>query len=586
MRMKLVSRVLWFLPVICLCAIPALAQSNVETGKIKIHVDPQQAYVFVDDKAIRDGSQTIDVAAGDHKVGVYNYGYLPSVRTVHVGADETTDLRVALQSAGEMVKGPFAAIEFKGDPRAAVLLNGDTPAYFVGHVDEFNWNWIWHQRLLVKPGTYNVAVKHEGKAIWSGPVTAKAGQRTVVYLDRDGAIKKFDWKEGLTLAPQPRFHAGIASATVPIAPVEAKLAAQASGLTCGEPTTLNWSSADAVVTSISGLGNVSAKGTRSVTPMHDTAYVLTAKGPGGVATQSVTIDVDAQPKATLALSSPEIRYHKIGDKVVEQDTATLDWSASNANSATLTPFDSDAMSGSRTITAHPKRTANGPVNENVAYTFTAANACGGTTTKTATLHLVGSIDPPPAATLASVFYPTDYPTRRHPNVGLVASERMTLDNAATQFKNFGLYEHKASLVIVGYADVRGSNDYNMKLSERRAALVRDYLISKGVPAEDIQIRAEGETKQLNQTDVEALVSKNTPASDHWMSGKKRITWLAYNRRADLILEPTGQQSTRIYPAAEGDARLVWQLKKPDLEKVRSAANQSAVTQQASNHSTD
>ncbi|HEY2546644.1 MAG TPA: PEGA domain-containing protein, partial [Candidatus Acidoferrum sp.] len=156
-------------------AASALAQSSAETGKLKIHVDPKQAYVFVDGKAIRDGSQTIALAAGDHKVGVYNSGYLPKLQDVHVGAGETSDLSVALQSSGDVVPGPFADIEFKGDPRAAVLLNGQTPAYFVGHVDEFDWNWIWHQRLLVHPGTYQVTVTHEGNTIWSGPVTAKAG---------------------------------------------------------------------------------------------------------------------------------------------------------------------------------------------------------------------------------------------------------------------------------------------------------------------------------------------------------------------------------------------------------------------------
>ena len=85
-------------------------------------------------------------------------------------------MRVALRSSGDMISGPFADIEFKGHPRAAVLVNGQTPDYFVGHVDEFDWNWIWHQRLLVTPGTYQVTVTREGNSIWSGRVTAKAGQ--------------------------------------------------------------------------------------------------------------------------------------------------------------------------------------------------------------------------------------------------------------------------------------------------------------------------------------------------------------------------------------------------------------------------
>jgi hypothetical protein len=582
MRTKLLVLATLFSGLGCLCAVPAIAQSAQETGKLKIHVEPKQAYVFVDGKAIRDGSQTIDLAAGDHKVGVYNYGYTPKMQNVHVGAGETTDLRVALQSTGDMVAGPFADIEFKGDPRAAVLLNGQTSAYFVGHVDEFDWNWIWHQRLLVKPGTYQVTVNHEGNTIWSGPVTAKAGQQVTVYLNHNGEMKTKEWKEGLTMPPQPRFHAGIASATVPVAPVTAQFAAQNSNVSCGQGTELTWKTMDAADTNVSGIGEVAGRGDRDVKPTHDTTYLLTAKGPGGEATQSVTVHVDSMPTALLALSQPEIRYHKVGDKIVEQDSATLNWSASNANSATVEPFDTSALSGSRTVTANPAQTSTGPINETMTYTLSAKNACGGTTTKTAKLHVVGSIDPPPSATLLSVFYPTAYPTKHHPKIGLMADEKKTLDSIATQFRNFGTYEHNANLVVIGYADVRGSNKYNEALSERRAALVRDYLISKGVPADEIKIRAEGKDKQLDQKTVEMLVSKDEPKPAKWMTKHEKITWLAYNRRADLVLEPTGQESVKAYPTDAPEARIVWQKPEPPLKKVEMLSSKSPKSvQQAS-----
>lgn len=568
------------------CVAPIFAQSSMENGKLRIHVDPKQAYVFVDGKAIRDGSQTIDLAAGDHAVGVYNYGYMPKVQDVHIGAGETTDLHVALQSSGDKVTGPFADIEFKGHPRAAVLLNGQSPAYFVGHVDEFDWNWIWHQRLLVKPGTYDVTVTREGKTIWAGPVTAKAGQQVTVYLDRNGEIKTKEWKKGFNMGPQPRFHAGIASATVPVAPVTAQLEAKSSNLSCGQGTELTWKSSDAIDTSIAGIGEVPGQGDRTVIPTRNMTYVLTAKGPGGEATQSVTVNVvTVPPTATLALSQPEIHYHKIGDKVVQQDSVTLNWSAANADSARLQPFDSSAMSGSRTVTADPKQKGTGPVNENVTYTITATNACGGTVTKTATLHVIGSIDPPPSTTLASLFFPTAYPTKHHPKIGLVESEKKTLDDAATQFKNFAMYEHSASLTVIGYADVRGSSEYNHALSERRAALVRDYLISEGVPADAIKIRAEGKDKPLDRKTVEALLAQDDQKSDKWMTKNGKATWLAFNRRADLVLEPTGQLSGMIYPTFTADARIVWQQKEPTLKRVEMASKTTAAhVEQASTSS--
>jgi hypothetical protein len=562
-----------------LCVTPALSQSSQESGKLKVHVEPKQAYVFVDGKAIRDGNQTIKLAAGNHNVSVYNYGYQAKTENVDIEARKTADLNIALQSSGDKVSGPFAEIEFKGDPRAAVLLNGQTPAYFVGHVDEFDWDWIWHQRLLVKPGSYQVTVTREGNTIWSGPVSAKAGQHLTVYLDRNGQTKTQEWKAGLTMGPQPKFKVGIASATIPIAPVSAQLSAQNDNLTCGQSTSLSWNSMNAVDTSISGVGAVAAEGDRTVTPLHNRSYVLTAKGPGGEVTRTVTIDENTQPTATLALSQPEIRYHKIGDKVVQQDSTTLNWSASNANSATLEPFGANAMSGSRTITPDIKQTRRGRRNEDITYIFTASNACGGSITKAATLHVVGSIDPPPALTLASLFYPTAFPTKKHPNVGLLDSEKEVLTKLAKNFENYQQYDHKAQLMVVAHADVRASRAYNQALSERRADLIRDYLVSLGVPSDKIRTRAVGKDQQLDEKKVEALQSQDPEKPEKWETRQMRTTWLAYNRRADVILEPEGEASAEAYPNDVADARLLWQQRMPNLKAVMTASAAQVGTEQ-------
>jgi len=551
----------------------ASAQSTEEAGKLKIHVHPKQAYVFVDGKAIRDGSQTIKLSPGSHEISVHNYGYLPQSKKVVIDSRKTTDLDVQLQASGDKVSGPFGDIEFKGHPRAAVLLNGTTPAFFVGHVDEFNWNWIWHQRLLVKPGTYKVTVTREGNSIWSGPVEVKAGQRVIVYLDKNGMTKTRDFSAGNTMAPQPRFHAGIASAEVPIAPVTAQLTAQSTPVTCGQPAQLDWKSSNAVAVSISNLGNVSSNGDRSVSPTKTTTYELVAKGPGGEATQTTTVNV-AQPTATLSLSQPEVHYHKIGDKVVQDDAATLKWSAPGANQVTITTLGSVNATGNRTIEAQPKQTTTGPVNEAVDYTLTASTPCG-LTTRTASLHIVGAIDPPPAVTLASLFYPTNYPNSKHPRIGLVATEKEALAEAANRFKSHEQYDNDhASLMIVGHADVRGSRRYNLKLSERRAELAKNYLVSQGIPAGDIQLRADGNQKEISRKEVSMLQAQDPQKPEKWMKHRSEDTWLAYNRRVDVILEPVGTQSTDEFPNDASDARLLWQRAQPSFRKVELAAQSS------------
>lgn len=561
-------------------AAPVFAQSPARNGKLHIHVSPRQAYVFVDGKAIRDGSQTIELSPGSHKIGVYNYGYTEKVQDVQIDSGKKTNLDVALQVSGDKVSGPFADIEFKGDPRAAVLLNGTTPDYFVGHVDEFDWNWIWHQRLLVKPGTYQVAVTREGNTIWSGPVTAKAGQQVTVHLDRNGAITTKNWKQGLTMEPQPRFHAGVASATVPISPVTAQLSAQNTSLSCGQSTNLNWKTADAASISITNLGDVPAQGDRSVSPAKNTSYELTATGPGGKATQDVNVNVNTQPTATISLSNPEVRYHRVGDKVEEDGSTTVTWSASGANSVVVDPLDSHAMSGSETVEAKPKQTSVGPVNENITYALTASNACGGTTTQTATLHVTGSIDPPPPITIASVFYPTNYPLRKHPKVGLVKSEEGTLEDLTTNFQNHEQYQKNAKLTLVAHADVRGSKKYNQALSQRRADEVKDYLVAHGLSPDLIDTRAMGKEQQLDMKKMETLQAKNPHKPEKWMKHNKKATWLAYNRRVDIVLEPQGQQSTEAYPESAPDARILWARKEPSLKRVEQASKTSVSVAQA------
>jgi len=562
--------------------VPVSAQSGKATGKLKISVSPKQAYVFVDGNAIRDGSQTIKLGEGKHSVGVYNYGYIPQIQDVDITAGRDTDLKVSLQASGDKVNGPFGDIELKGHPRAAVLLNGNSPSYFVGHVDEFNNNWLWHQWLLVKPGSYQVTVTRKGQTIWSGPVAVKAGQRAIVYLNHNGRIKTKDFKPGLKLGPEPRFEAGIASAMVPIAPVTAQLSASQQQLTCGQSANLDWKTADAANVSIANVGNVPASGDRSVDPKQTTAYRLVAKGPGGEAMSSATIDVNGTPTAALSFSQPEVRYHKIGDKVVEQGSATLNWSTSNGDAVTIQPLGSVASTGSRSIEATSDRTSDGPINKDLTYTLTASNACGGTVTRTATLHVVGSIDPAPPVTLASVFYPTNFPTRHHPQVGLVASQKRILARAAATFMDNEQYDQQNKLTVVGHADVRGPAKYNLALSQRRAEIAKQYLVSQGIPADKIEVRAEGKTQELDQKQVASLQSQDTEKPGKWMAAKKKGTWLAYNRRVDIVLEPAGQESTEAYPNDAPDARLLWQRPAPKLKAVESASQATSASQQASN----
>jgi len=72
-------------------------------------------------------------------------------------------------------------------------------------------------------------------------------------------------------------------------------------------------------------------------------------------------------------------------------------------------------------------------------------------------------------------------------------------------------------VVEGHTDSRGSDEYNQRLSQRRAEAVRDYLIGEGVPAARMQAVGRGE---------ESPVSSNDSAEGR-----------AGNRRVEIHLRP-------------------------------------------------
>jgi OOP family OmpA-OmpF porin len=55
-----------------------------------------------------------------------------------------------------------------------------------------------------------------------------------------------------------------------------------------------------------------------------------------------------------------------------------------------------------------------------------------------------------------------------------------------------------AIFVTGHTDRFGSNEYNQKLSERRANAVKDYLVSKDVPANRINANGKGEMQPATQ----------------------------------------------------------------------------------------
>lgn len=86
-----------------------------------------------------------------------------------------------------------------------------------------------------------------------------------------------------------------------------------------------------------------------------------------------------------------------------------------------------------------------------------------------------------------------------------------------------LVTKERKLTVEGYTDSQGSSSYNMVLSQKRADVVREYLISRGYPSDLIQAQGIGE---------ESPVANNNTAEGR-----------ANNRRVEIVVDQSAKLST-------------------------------------------
>jgi len=158
--------------------------------------------------------------------------------------------------------------------------------------------------------------------------------------------------------------------------------------------------------------------------------------------------------------------------------------------------------------------------------------------------------------LHSIYFQTARPTASNPNDGLVASQQTVLTALANDFKKYLAFRPEAHLILGGHADPRGSIEYNKALTERRVERTKRFLVEQGVPAASIETRAFGKQDNLSADQVRQLIEENPDLSAEdrqKILSNLPVIVLANNRRVDVTLSTTGQQSVRQYPFNAKDA---------------------------------
>lgn len=80
------------------------------------------------------------------------------------------------------------------------------------------------------------------------------------------------------------------------------------------------------------------------------------------------------------------------------------------------------------------------------------------------------------------------------------SQSITAESRPVLNQNAGIINRSGGkfqvVVIEGYCDVRGTEEYNLALGQRRAESTKNYLVGLGVPPSKVQAVSKGETEQF------------------------------------------------------------------------------------------
>lgn len=212
------------------------------------------------------------------------------------------------------------------------------------------------------------------------------------------------------------------------------------------------------------------------------------------------------PPATSA-AAPTITLRAQPTAIDRGGSTTLQWTATNANSVTITPGVGDvAVSGNRSVS--PTST--------VTYTATAMGP-GGSSSDVARV----TVNIPPAG-------PGDEArTRSAPNLTTeqlfeqnVKMIHFEYDKADIRPEDISILQADANFLksnnvrftVEGHCDERGSEEYNLALGDRRANTVKEFLVKQGVPANRIMTVSYGEERPLCRDTSEECYAMNRRAA--------------------------------------------------------------------------
>lgn len=202
---------------------------------------------------------------------------------------------------------------------------------------------------------------------------------------------------------------------------------------------------------------------------------------------------------TVSSVPPQLKIQLEPTEISSGDSALLTWESSNASQVSIEPA-IGVVDPSGRIKLYPEQsteytvTASGPggsVSEKVSVSIIqGAGRVGGITSE--------DLDQPLGedafeASVRPVFFPFD-------SYSLSDEARLTLDKSIrwlNMFENMHI-----RFVIEGHTDSRGTEEYNLALGDKRAAVVKDYMVQNGIDPDRIMTVSMGEERPFDTSGTE------------------------------------------------------------------------------------
>jgi peptidoglycan-associated lipoprotein len=191
-----------------------------------------------------------------------------------------------------------------------------------------------------------------------------------------------------------------------------------------------------------------------------------------------------EPTPPPPAARPTVTLQANPSTINKGDATTLSWSSTNATQLTISPeVGAVAPEGSTKVTP----------SESTTYTVTASGP-GGTADSTVRVTVGAAPPPPPPATNATLeemfmkevqdaYFDLD-------KADIRSDARAALAKTADFLRNYP----QVKVVVEGHCDERGSTEYNLALGDRRAAAVKQYLVSLGIGADRMSTVSYGKEK--------------------------------------------------------------------------------------------